>query len=143
VLKTSVASTFFLYAARPCRIGEWLADINDSDRVSLHRRRWKFEATGTVFQHAGPEGRGSPGSESESSVAQIVKSLNELCTTAMRRVYKDERRGLFQTLEAGQFGPQAQASQRIPEGRYVLNGALVKYLAPAAQAGTQAAESMS
>src|SRR5882672_9106717 len=115
-------------------LAEWLARYKLTPTEFIHTATAleKFEATGTVFQHAIQKVAVAQASESESSVAQIVKSLNELCTTAMRRVYKDERRGLFQTLEVGQFGPQAQSLATNPEGRYVLNGALVKYLAPAA-----------
>ena len=55
-------------------------------------------------------------SESESSVTQIVKHLNGLCTNAINRVYKDERRGLFPLLEAGQSASLRSAWRRAPTG---------------------------
>src|SRR5258706_6666059 len=115
-------------------LAEWLARYKLTPTEFIHTATAleKFEATGTVFQHAIQKVAVAQASEAESSVAQIVKNLNELCTTAMRRVFKDERRGLFPTLEVGQFGPLAENLAANPEGRYVLNGALAKYLAPAA-----------
>jgi len=115
-------------------MAEWLGRhrLTPTEFIHTATALEKFEATGTVFQHAIQKVAVAQASEAESSVAQIVKNLNELCTTAMRRVFKDERRGLFPTLEVGQFGPLAENLAANPEGRYVLNGALAKYLAPAA-----------
>ena len=115
-------------------LAEWLARYKLTPTEFIHTATAleKFEATGTVFQHAVQKVAVAQASESDSSVAQIVKSLNELCTTAMKRVFKDERRGLFPTLQAGEFGPLAQSLGTNPEGRFILNGALAKYLAPAA-----------
>jgi hypothetical protein len=47
----------------------------------------KFEATGTTYQHAIQKIAVAQAADSETSVAQIVKQLNELCTTAIHRVY--------------------------------------------------------
>src|SRR6266567_3001107 len=115
-------------------MAEWLgrSRLTPTEFIHTATALEKFEATGTVFQHAIQKVAVAQASEAESSVAQIVKNLNELCTTAMKRVFKDERRGLFLTLEVGQFGPLAENLAANPEGRYVLNGALAKYLAPAA-----------
>src|SRR6266550_1542330 len=92
----------------------------------------KLESAGTVYQHAIQKIAVAQASESESSVTQIVKHLDGLCTLAIHRVYKDERRGLFPLLEAKQFGPFAERLASSPEGRYALNGALAKYLRTAA-----------
>ncbi|MEA2824780.1 MAG: hypothetical protein QOF03_1262 [Alphaproteobacteria bacterium] len=115
-------------------MAEWLGrhKLTPTEFIHTAAALEKFEATGTVFQHAIQKVAVSQAAEAESSVAQIVKSLNELCTIAMNRVFKDERRGSFPTLEAGQFGPLAENLAANPEGRYVLNGALAKYLATAA-----------
>jgi hypothetical protein len=115
-------------------MAEWLGrhKLTPTEFIHTAAALEKFEATGTVFQHAIQKVAVAQASEAESSVAQIVKSLNELCTIAMKRVFKDERRGAFPTLEGGQFGPLAENLAANPEGRYVLNGALAKYLARAA-----------
>ena len=55
----------------------------------------KFEATGTLFQHAIQKVAVAQASATSVSVQQIVKSLNELATKAIHRVYRDERRGAF------------------------------------------------
>jgi hypothetical protein len=88
----------------------------------------KLESAGTFYQHAIQKVAVAQASESESSVTQIVKRLDGLCTSAIHRVYKDERRGVFPLLEAGQFGSFAERIASSPEGRYALNGALAKYL---------------
>jgi hypothetical protein len=113
-------------------LADWLArwKLTPTEFIHTAAALEKFEATGTIFQHAIQKVAVAQASESESSVAQIVKNLNGLCTIAMQRVFKDERRGLFPTLEVGQFGPLAERLATNPDGRYVLNGALVKYLAP-------------
>ena len=114
-------------------LSEWLArgKLTPTEFIHTAAALEKFEATGTIYQHAIQKVAVAQASESESSVAQIVKNLNGLCTIAMQRVFKDERRGFFPALEVGQFGPLAERLATNPEGRYVLNGALVKYLKPA------------
>ena len=111
-------------------LGEWLARYKLTLTELIHNA-WaleKFEAAGTVSQHAIQKVAVAQASESESSVTQIVKHLNSLCTLAISRVYKDERRGLFPLLEAGQIGPFAERLGGSPDARYALNGVLAKYL---------------
>jgi hypothetical protein len=114
-------------------LGEWLArqKLTLTELIHSAAALEKFEATGTTYQHAIQKVAVAQASESESSVAQIVKQLNELCTSAIHRVYKDERRGLFPVLQAGQFGPLAERVAPNADGRYVLNGVLAKYLSSA------------
>jgi hypothetical protein len=114
-------------------LGEWLGrqKLTVTELIHSASSLEKFEATGTTFQHAIQKVAVAQAADSESSVSQIVKQLNELCTTAVHRVYKDERRHLFPEIEAGQFGPLAAKLGAQGDARYVLNGALTKYLAPA------------
>src|ERR1700681_4852873 len=72
-------------------LAEWLGrhKLTPTEFIHTAAALEKFEATGTVFQHAIQKVAVAQASESDSSVAQIVKSLNELCTTAMKRVFKD------------------------------------------------------
>jgi hypothetical protein len=115
-------------------LGDWLAAQKLTLTELIHNARAleKFESAGTVYQHAIQKVAVAQASESESSVTQIVKHLDGLCTAAIHRVYKDERRGLFPLLEAGQFGPFAERLGASPDARYALNGALAKYLRTAA-----------
>jgi hypothetical protein len=114
-------------------LGEWLGrqKLTVTELIHSAAALERFEATGTTYQHAVQKVAVAQAADSESTVAQIVKQLNELCTAAIHRVYKDEKRKLFAELEAGQFGPLASKLGANPEGRYVLNGALTKYLAHA------------
>jgi hypothetical protein len=114
-------------------IGDWLARQRLTVTELLHSAEAleKFEATGTTYQHAIQRIAVAQASDSNTPVAQIVKQLNELTTTAIHRVYKDERRGLFPSISAGQFAPLAKKLAGNAEGPYVLNGALAKYLASA------------
>ena len=62
-------------------------------------------------------------------VQQIVKSLNELTTKAIQRVYRDQRKGLFPDPRADQFaraGGQARAARAMRA--YLFNGALARHL---------------
>ena len=55
----------------------------------------KFEATGTLYQHAIQKIAVAQASSTTTPVQQIVKSLNELVTKAIHRVYRDARRDYF------------------------------------------------
>jgi hypothetical protein len=114
-------------------LGDWLArqKLTVTELIHGAAALERFEATGTTYQHAIQKVAVAQAAESESTVAQIVKQLNELCTSAINRVYKDEKRKLFPELQAGQFGALATKLGASPEGRYVLNGALSKYLSHA------------
>jgi hypothetical protein len=112
-------------------LGEWLArqKLTVTELIHSAAALERFEATGTTYQHAIQKVAVAQAADSESSVSQIVKQLNDLCTSAINRVYKDERRKLFPELQAGQFGPLATKLGASPEGRYIINGALAKYIA--------------
>lgn len=114
-------------------LGKWLArqKLTLTELIHSAAALEKFEATGTTYQHAIQKVAVAQAAESGSSVAQIVKQLNELCTTAIHRVYKDERRRAFPVLQPGKIGPLAERLGSKPDGRYTLNGAIAKYLAPA------------
>ncbi|HEY4264689.1 MAG TPA: hypothetical protein VGM72_05180 [Micropepsaceae bacterium] len=111
-------------------LGEWLGrqKLTVTELIHGAAALERFEATGTTYQHAIQKVAVAQAAESETTVSQIVKQLNELCTAAIHRVYKDEKRNLFPELQAGQFGPLASKLGANPEGRYILNGALAKYL---------------
>ena len=68
----------------------------------------KLEATGTVYQHAIQKVAVAQAANTQTSVQAIVKSLNELSTKAMERVYRDEKRGYFPKTSPGKFAALAR-----------------------------------
>ena len=111
-------------------LGDWLARQKMTVTELTHSAQAleKFEATGTTYQHAIQKIAVAEAADSEVPVSQIVKTLNDLCTAAIHRVYKDDKRGVFPIVAAGGFGPLALKLVGKPDARYVLNGAVVKYL---------------
>src|SRR6202012_4066775 len=91
----------------------------------------KLEATGTVYQHAIQKVAVAQAAKTQTSVQTIVKSLNELSTKAMERVYRDERRKYFPQAGAGQFAALARDLADKSDKSYLLNGAIARYLADA------------
>ena len=87
-----------------------------------------LEATGTVYQHAIQKVAVAQASTTSTNVQQIVKSLNELATQAMQRVYRDQRKGLFPNPEASQFAELAKSLGTKGDASYVFNGALANHL---------------
>ncbi len=91
----------------------------------------KFEATGTIYQHAIQKIAVAQASSTKKPVQQIIKDLNELVTKAINRVYRDERKNYFPDVAPGQFRALADKLADDSDGSYVLNGAIAKYLAQA------------
>lgn len=116
-------------------LGDWLARQKLTVTELLHSAPALelFEATGTTYQHAIQKIAVAQATDSDYTVAQIVKQLDELCTTAIHRVYKDERRKAFPELKTGEFGAFAVKIGTSLDGRYLLNGAITKYLASTKQ----------
>jgi hypothetical protein len=61
-------------------------------------------------------------------VQQIVKSLNELATQSIQRVYRDQRKGLFPNPHPHQFAELAQKLGAQGDAAYIFNAALANYL---------------
>jgi hypothetical protein len=87
-----------------------------------------LEATGTVYQHAIQKIAVAQASATSRPVHQIVKSLNDLATKAMQRVYRDQRKGLFPTPRPDQFGELAAKLATQGDGAYIFNAALANHL---------------
>jgi hypothetical protein len=92
----------------------------------------KLEATGTIYQHAVQKIAIAQASATTSPVQHIIKSLNELTTRAVHRVYRDTRRSYFPIAKQGGFGTLAEKLATTSDGLYLLNGALCRHLAAAA-----------
>jgi len=88
----------------------------------------KFEATGTAYQHAIQKVAVAQAASTSTPVQQIIKSLNELTTKAIQRVYRDERKELFPDTPADQFGELAKSLWGQGNAAYVFNAALARHL---------------
>jgi hypothetical protein len=114
-------------------LGEYLARQRLTVTELIHRADAleKLEATGTVYQHAIQKVAVAQAASTAIPVQQIVKSLNDLATKAIQRVYRDERRDYFPKAEAGKFAALAKKLASESDKSYLLNGAIARYLAPA------------
>ncbi|HSZ75198.1 MAG TPA: hypothetical protein VK779_10290 [Rhizomicrobium sp.] len=91
----------------------------------------KLEATGTMFQHAIQKIAVAQASTSSTPVQHIIKSLNDLATKAVNRVYRDARNNAFPKIASGGFGKAAEKLARNADGAYLLNAGIAQYLADA------------
>lgn len=89
----------------------------------------KFEATGTLYQHAIQKIAVAQASSTTMPVQQIVKSLNELVTKSIHRVYRDARNNRFPQTAQGSFGALATKLTETGDGKYTFNGAITLHLA--------------
>ena len=96
----------------------------------IHRANMleKLEATGTVYQHAIQKVAVAQASTTSTNVQQIVKSLNELATQSIQRVYRDQRKGLFPNPSANQFAELANKIAAQGDASYIFNAALANHL---------------
>jgi hypothetical protein len=91
----------------------------------------KFEATGTLYQHAVQKIAVAQASSTKMPVQQIIKDINELATKAINRVYRDERKNHFPVVKPERFGALADKLAAEGNGAYIFNGAVAKHLASA------------
>ncbi|HEY1630997.1 MAG TPA: hypothetical protein VGF56_06755 [Rhizomicrobium sp.] len=114
-------------------IGEFLARQKITVTELIHRADLleKFEATGTLYQHAIQKIAVAQASSTTTPVQQIIKSLNDLVTKAINRVYRDAKRDCFADVKRGGFGALAAKLAEGSDDPYLLNGAIARYLAPA------------
>ena len=114
-------------------LGEYLARQRLTVTELIHRADAleKFEATGTIYQHAIQKIAVAQASSTTTPVQQIIKSLNELVEKSIHRVYRDERRKYFPVVKPDGFAALAEKLAKEPDGAYILNGAIARYLADA------------
>ncbi len=91
----------------------------------------KFEATGTLYQHAIQRIAVAQAATTKKPVAQLVKDLNELVSKAVGRVYRDHRAGTFPALEPEAFPRFAAKVAITANASYLINGAIACHLADA------------
>lgn len=123
----------YSYHARQT-MGRLFIDFLGRNRITIteliHRADMleKLEATGTVYQHAVQKIAVAQASSTAVPVQQIIKSLNELATQALQRVYRDQRKGLFPNPHAHQFAELAAKLAGQGDAAYIFNGALARHL---------------
>ena len=126
----------YSYHARST-IARLLSDFLARNRITvtelLHRADMleKLEATGTLYQHAIQKVAVAQAASTSVSVQAIVKSLNDLSTKAIQKVYRDQRNGAFSNPGAEHIAPLAVKLAGSPDGAYLFNGAIARYLADA------------
>ncbi|HEY0265827.1 MAG TPA: hypothetical protein VGC16_03690 [Rhizomicrobium sp.] len=111
-------------------LGEFLARNRITITELIHRADMleKLEATGTLYQHAIQKVAVAQAHSTSMPVQQIVKSLNELATKAIQRVYRDQRNGVFPDPGPEHIAPLAIKLADAPDSAYLFNGALAQYL---------------
>ena len=114
-------------------LSDFLARCKITVTELIHRADMleKLEATGTLYQHAIQKVAVAQAASTNIPVQQIVKSLNELTTKAIHKVYRDQRNGAFTDTSAEQFAPLAVKLAANPDSQYLFNGALARYLSQA------------
>lgn len=88
----------------------------------------KFEATGSLMQHAIQRVAVSQAANGEEQLHKIIHSLHELVIQAIKRVYKDTEKGHFPAVEPGGFLEFAGKLAANHEGQYLLYGTIARYL---------------
>ncbi len=88
-----------------------------------------LEANGMTYQHAVQMVAVAQAASTSVPVQKIIKSLNDLATKAIHRVYRDARRNYFPPARTGEFGRLADKLANQSDGSYVFNGTLARHLA--------------
>jgi hypothetical protein len=88
----------------------------------------RFEATGTLLQHAIQRVAVAQASAGENLLPKIIRSLLELTTQVIHRVYRDAEKGRFEPVKPGGFAALAEKLAAQSDGRYLLNGSIALYL---------------
>lgn len=127
------ADDLYAYAPRAViarTLGEWLALNKLTVTELLHSAAalQKLDSQGTTLQHALQKIAVARAFGSDKPVTQFIRQLNELCSAGIRRVYKDDRNGLFEGGGIGTFRAVAEAINSKPDREYRLNGVLARYL---------------
>lgn len=122
--------TYHARAAIARTLADWLAHSKLTVTELLHSASAleTLDNQGMIMQHALQKIAVARAFGTDRPVTQIIRELSQLCTAATRRVYKDDRSGLFEGGQAGRFGALAQLLLDKPDAEYRLNGILAKYL---------------
>jgi hypothetical protein len=111
-------------------VGEWLAPNKLTVIELLHSAAalQKLDSQGQILQHALQKIAVARAFGSDKPVTKFIRELNDLCSAGIRRVYKDDKNGLFEGGEAGKFRALAETLSGKADSSYRMNGALAKYL---------------
>ncbi len=132
---TSIDGFYTPSAKRTIRrvLDGWLAkqQLTATEFIHSAAALQKFEGAGTVYQHAVQRMAVTQASRTRVPVVQIIRTLTDLTTAAMNRVYADERKGKFPAIEGSQIADKAAELETDPAGAYILNAILAKHLSTA------------
>jgi hypothetical protein len=111
-------------------LGEWLAANKLTTIELLHSAAalQKLDSHGQTLQHALQKIAVARAFGSDKPVTKFIRELNELCSAGIRRVYKDDKNGLFEGGEAGKLRALVETLSGTTDALYRLNGVLTKYL---------------
>jgi hypothetical protein len=114
-------------------ISDYLASQKITVTELIHRSDAleRFEATGTLYQHAIQRIAVAQAASTKMPVAQLIKDLNELVSKAIGRVHRDHRAGTFPALEPEAFPRFAAEVVAAGNASYLIHGALARHLADA------------
>ncbi|NWH09096.1 MAG: hypothetical protein HXY22_10725 [Alphaproteobacteria bacterium] len=90
----------------------------------------RLELTGTLFQHAVQKIAVAQAKGSDEPITKIVRTLSDLASKAMARVYRDERAGRLAAVTLENVKAMADGLGANPEGEYLLKAGIAKYLEP-------------
>ncbi len=127
------ADDLYTYHARAViarTLAEWLAHSKLTVTELLHSAPAleKLDNQGMIMQHALQKVAVARAFGTDRPVTQIIRELSVLCTAGTRRVYKDDRSGLFEGGATGGFGALAAELLDKPDAEYRVNGVLAKHL---------------
>lgn len=88
----------------------------------------KLEASDTLLQHAIQRVAVCQAAAGEDELAKIIRSLRDLTSQTIHRVYRDDKKGRFAKCKQGKFGALAAKLKDASDGRYLLDGAIANYL---------------
>jgi hypothetical protein len=135
-LTCSKPDDLYSYPARAAitrLVSDYLAKQKITVTELIHRSDAldKFEAAGTLCQHAIQRVAVAQAASTKMPVAQLVKDLNELVSKTIGRVYRDHRAGTFPALEPDAFPHFAAKVATAGNASYLINGTVARYLANA------------
>lgn len=122
--------------APPARriISRLLTEFLTNQKVSavelLHRAELldRLEGTGTLLQYVVQQTAVARAAKEKRPVQTIIKELNQLVGDLSDKVHVDKRNDRFPELKAEQFPALADDLVAKPDGAYILNGTLARYL---------------
>lgn len=87
-----------------------------------------LQARGTILQHAMQKWAITYATAENQDVAEIMKQLNELVSSGMARVFRENREGGIPSVTASDLGPVWDVACKTLEPNYVINRSIARLL---------------